>query len=104
MNMSDPIADMLTRMRNGLMARHQSWIFRTPHMKERIASILQDEGFIRAIEVVRDGAKIHAMRVDLKYTPERRPVMTHLQRCQQAWPAPLSGRPRSRACSAAWAS
>lgn len=79
MQLSDPIADMLTRIRNALMARHQSVDIPHSNMKERIAQILVDEGLVRSFEVVRDGAKA-TVRVDLKYTTARRPVITHLKR------------------------
>ena len=79
MQLSDPIADMLTRLRNGLMARHQTVDIPHSNLKENIARILKDEGFVRDFEVLREGAKV-TLRVALKYTPTRRPVMTHLRR------------------------
>jgi small subunit ribosomal protein S8 len=79
MQLSDPIADMLTRLRNGLLARHPSVDIPHSNMKEQIAQILKDEGFIRNVQVLREGAKA-TLRVDLKYTPARRPAMTHLRR------------------------
>ena len=79
MQLSDPIGDMLTRLRNGLMARHLTVDMPHSNLKERIAAILKDEGFIREYEVLRDGAKA-TLRITLKYTPTRRPVMTHLRR------------------------
>ncbi|HVC79910.1 MAG TPA: 30S ribosomal protein S8 [Chloroflexota bacterium] len=79
MQLSDPIGDMLTRLRNGLLARHVTVDMPHSNMKERIAGILKDEGFVRDYEVVRDGPKA-TLRVALKYTPARRPVMTHLRR------------------------
>lgn len=79
MQLSDPIADMLTRLRNGLMARHQHVDIPHSNMKEHIALILKAEGFVRDFDVVREGAK-STLRVELKYTPTRRPVMTHLKR------------------------
>ncbi len=79
MQLSDPIGDMLTRLRNGLLARHLTVDMPHSNLKERIAAILKDEGFIREYEVLRDGAKA-TLRVTLKYTPTRRPVMTHLRR------------------------
>lgn len=79
MQLSDPIADMLTRLRNGLMARHPSVDMPHSNIKEAIAHILKDEGFVREYEVLREGAK-SSLRVVLKYTPTRRPVMTHLKR------------------------
>jgi small subunit ribosomal protein S8 len=79
MQLSDPISDMLTRLRNGLMARHESVAIPHSNLKEHIARILTDEGFVRDYDVVRDGAKA-TINVVLKYTPQRRPVMTHLKR------------------------
>jgi small subunit ribosomal protein S8 len=70
---------MLTRLRNGLMARHESVNIPHSNLKEHIARILKDEGFVRDYEVVREGAKA-TLNVVLKYTPQRRPVMTHLRR------------------------
>jgi len=79
MQLSDPIGDMLTRLRNGLLARHTTVDIPHSNMKERIAGILREEGFVRDFEVERDGPKA-TLRVTLKYTPARRPVMTHLRR------------------------
>jgi small subunit ribosomal protein S8 len=79
MQLSDPIADMLTRLRNGQMARHLTVDIPHSKIKERIAQILQDEGFLKDVSVLHDGPK-GTIRVTLKYTPERRPVMTHLKR------------------------
>ena len=79
MQLSDPIGDMLTRLRNGLLARHVTVDIPHSNMKERIAGILRDEGFVRDYDVERDGAKA-TLRVTLKYTPTRRPVMTHMRR------------------------
>ncbi len=79
MSMTDPIADMLTRMRNAINRHHPSVDMPHSRMKESIAHILQDEGFIHRYEVVPDG-NFQALRVHLKYTEERRPVMTHLRR------------------------
>ncbi len=79
MSMTDPIADMLTRMRNAIERRHP--IVEIPHskIKESIAYILRDEGFVQTVEVVPDG-DFRKIRVTLKYTEERRPVLTHLKR------------------------
>jgi small subunit ribosomal protein S8 len=79
MQLSDPIADMLTRLRNGLMARHATVDVPHSNLKERIAAILKDEGFVRDYEVLREGAKT-TLRVTLKYTTARRPVISHLRR------------------------
>ena len=79
MQISDPIADMLTRLRNGALARHAFVVMPSSKMKEAIAAILKSEGFIQDYEVYVDGVK-KTLRVQLKYTQERQPVMTGLKR------------------------
>jgi small subunit ribosomal protein S8 len=77
--MTDPIADMLTRIRNAINRRHASVDIPHSKMKESIAQILQDEGFIQRYELVPDG-RFQVIRVHLKYAEGRRPVLTHLRR------------------------
>ena len=79
MSMTDPIADMLTRIRNAINRRHASVDIPHSKMKESIAQILQDEDFIQRYEIVPDG-RFQAIRVHLKYAEGRRPVLTHLKR------------------------
>lgn len=76
---TDPIADMLTRIRNGLQARHSE--VRIPHskLKVRLAEILVAEGYLDDVEVVPAGVQSEIV-VKLKYTPDRRPVITGLRR------------------------
>ncbi len=79
MNMTDPIADMLTRIRNGSMARHQSVLIPASGIKMNIARILKDEGFIRDYDIPAEmGGRM--FRVWLKYGPDKRPVVTGLKR------------------------
>ena len=66
MSMSDPIADMLTRIRNGLQARKMSVAMPASNIKAAIAKVLHEEGYIKGFEVSGDGAK-KTMTVDLKY-------------------------------------
>jgi small subunit ribosomal protein S8 len=82
MSMTDPIADMLTRMRNAIERRHPSVDIPHSKIKESIAHILRDEGFVQGVEIVPDSKnkQFRAIRVTLKYTEERRPVLTHLRR------------------------
>jgi small subunit ribosomal protein S8 len=77
--MTDPIADMLTRIRNAINRRHANVDIPHSKMKESIARILQDEGFIQRYELVPDG-RFQVIRVHLKYAEGRRPVLTHLRR------------------------
>ena len=76
---SDPIADLLTRIRNGLIARHPE--VRIPHsrLKVRIAEILAQEGYVADVEVVPAGVQSE-IRVRLKYTASRDPVIKGLRR------------------------
>ena len=70
MSMTDPIADMLTRIRNANTAGHASVDIPASKMKKSIAQILLDEGFISGYEVVSDNAQ-GTIKVDLKYGPAK---------------------------------
>ena len=79
MTITDPIADMLTRIRNAVMVRHDSVLIPSSKMKLAISKILKDEGFISDYEVVR--GKPHRMiRVRLKYWDRNEPVVSGLER------------------------
>ncbi len=78
MNISDPIADMLTRIRNGSRARHTEIIVPASRTKRAIAEILRDEGFIEAYEEDREG--VHTvLHLRLKYVGKV-PVISGLKR------------------------
>lgn len=79
MTLSDPIADMLTRIRNALMAHHEQVVIPASGVKLEIARILRDEGYIHSYEVVQDSAR-DMVRIALKYTEQRKPVLTGLRR------------------------
>ena len=76
---SDPIADMLTRVRNALSARHQKVDVPASKLKTEIARILKDEGYILNYKIV-DDDNHKAIRVYLKYTPANQPVISHMTR------------------------
>jgi small subunit ribosomal protein S8 len=76
---SDPIADLLTRIRNGLVARHSEVHIPHSRMKSRIAEILVDQGYLSDVEIVPAGVRSE-IRVRLKYTPTRMPVINGLRR------------------------
>ena len=78
MNMTDPIADMLTRIRNALMARHTRVVIPASNMKIAIAQILKEEGYIKDFDIVRDNPQ-GSIRISLRYV-EKRPVLTQLKR------------------------
>lgn len=77
--MTDPIADMLTRIRNGIMVRHDSVQVPASKIKMGIAKILKDEGFISDFEVVK--GKTHKMiKVQLRYLDNNKPAISGLKR------------------------
>ena len=75
----DPIADMLTRIRNGLMLRKTFVLVPSSRIKKAIAQILLDEGFIQGYEVTDERPQPN-IRVWLKYDEKRKPILTHLKR------------------------
>ena len=77
--MTDPIADMLTRIRNGLQARHETVAIPASKEKKEIAKILKEEGFITDYSVESDGVK-KVMTVVLKYGPNNEKVISGLKR------------------------
>jgi small subunit ribosomal protein S8 len=76
---SDPIADMLTRIRNATLARHDSVVISSSKMKMAIAKILKEEGFIEDFEVVR-GKPQKTIKVHLRYSGRNQSVLTGLER------------------------
>ena len=82
MSMNDPVADMLTRIRNGVQAKHDDVAIPFSKFKEAIANLLNKEGFVSGVEVKGDGAK-KAIIITLKYTAEREPVFVDLQRASK---------------------
>lgn len=84
MSVSDPIADMLTQIRNGAMAKKSVVAMPSSKIKTEIARILKEEGFIQKYEVVNGSSPSHlVLRIRIKYVGERRkrrPVITDLKR------------------------
>ena len=78
MNVSDPIADMLTRIRNGSRARHDEILMPASRTKLAIARILKEEGFIDDVEETRDGNQ-GTLKIRLKYVGKV-PVVSGLKR------------------------
>ncbi len=79
MVMTDPIADMLTRLRNANMVRHEQVEVPASNMKKAVLDILKHEGFIHTYEYIEDG-KQGILKVRLKYGPDREKVITGLKR------------------------
>ena len=82
MSMTDPIADLLTRMRNGAKAQHHDVTLPASKLKAEVARILKEQGYIEDYEVhaAAEGRPGMELTVTLKYTADRRPVITGLQR------------------------
>jgi small subunit ribosomal protein S8 len=79
MNTSDPIADMLTRIRNASQARHRELTLPSSKMKREIARILVDEGFIESF-ATQPGDVQESLTIELKYVEGRTPVVSGLKR------------------------
>ena len=80
MSMTDPIADMLTRIRNGIMSRKAHVDVPASKLKQHIARILEDEGFISGHQRI-EGVRMHPqLRISLKWTPEQRSAIAGLKR------------------------
>ncbi len=81
MSMTDPVADMLTRIRNASSSRHDAVLIPASKMKVAIARVLKDEGFIRDFTVVEEEGKPQPnLKVELSYGGRKQPVLTGLQR------------------------
>ena len=78
MNMTDPIADMLTRIRNAATARHTRVLVPASKMKLSLARVLKEEGYIKDIEILKDNPQ-GTLRLTLRYV-DKKPVLTHLKR------------------------
>ena len=76
---NDPIADMLTRIRNGLIARHDAVTIPSSNMKKSIAKILLDEGYIKAVDYIDDGLQ-GQIKITLKYVAGKESVIKGLKR------------------------
>ena len=79
MVVNDPIADMLTRIRNASTAKHEIVDVPASNLKKSIAQILLDEGYIKSFQIVDDGAQ-GTIRIALKYGPAKEQVITGLRR------------------------
>ena len=79
MHITDPIADMLTRIRNANNARHTTVDIPASNMKKAIAKILLDEGYVKNVEVIDDNNQ-GVIRITLKYGENKQKVLTGLKR------------------------
>ena len=79
MQITDPIADMLTRIRNANSAKHDTVSVPASNMKKAIAQILVDEGYIKSFKVIEDG-KQGVIEIALKYGPNKSQVLMGIRR------------------------
>ena len=79
MQITDPVADMLTRIRNANTAKHESVDVPASNLKKAIAKILLDEGYIKSYEFVEDGTQ-GVIRIQLKYLAGKEKVISGLRR------------------------
>jgi small subunit ribosomal protein S8 len=79
MSFTDPIADMLTRIRNASSARHEKCLVPRSRLKIRIAEVLKQEGFIKDFVVHEDGPQ-GAITILLKYSADREPAISDIKR------------------------
>ena len=100
MVINDPIADMLTRIRNAQVARHDTVTMPASNMKKSIAKLMQNEGFIKSYEVIDDGLQ-GEIKITLKYLDKKQPVIVGLKRISKPGLRVYASCPR---CWAAWAS
>jgi small subunit ribosomal protein S8 len=77
--MTDPIADMLNRISNGLLARHKQVTVPSSKVKVAVARILKEEGYIKNYQVTRDEPQ-PTLRIVLKYDDDRQPIISKLRR------------------------
>jgi small subunit ribosomal protein S8 len=81
MTMTDPIADMLTRIRNANTAMHDDVTMPSSKLKEALAGVLQSEGYIRSFHVDQEeGKPSKTLTIDMKYSEERERVITGIRR------------------------
>ena len=87
---SDPIADMLTRVRNAMCARHPKVDVPASKLKVEVARVLKEEGYIANFKVAEEGPK-KVIKIYLKYAPDSSPVITQIQRVSRPGSRTYSG-------------
>ncbi len=84
MTMTDPIADMLTRIRNANVAMHEEVLMPSSKLKEALAEVLRREGYIHGYEVAEADGPGRVLTIDMKYSPDRERVIRGLRRVSKA--------------------
>src|SRR5580658_5696600 len=101
---TDPISDMLARIRNAMRARHARVELPASKLKIEIARVLKEEGYISTYKIVDESKTRRALRVFLKYTPDKRSVITDLKRLSRPGSRRYVGADEIRGVVAVWAS
>ncbi|MSP78342.1 MAG: 30S ribosomal protein S8 [Dehalococcoidia bacterium] len=89
--LTDPMADMLTRIRNAAAARHDSVTLPASNLRVAVARILKDEGFVRDVEVA-DGKSFKTMKISLRYDERKTPMFRGIQRVSKPGRRVYSGK------------
>lgn len=79
MSMTDPIADMLTRIRNAIRARQNELVMGSSNAKLEIAKILKEEGFIKDFSTIKEESRAN-LKIQLKYAPSKKNAITSIKR------------------------
>lgn len=79
MSMTDPIADLLSRIRNAHLAKHDRLDVPVSKLKVEICKILKEEGFIKNFRMI-EGTPVGSLRIFLRYSPEGEPAINHVER------------------------
>ena len=79
MSMTDPIADLLTQIRNALLAKHDRLDVPVSKLKLEICKILKEEGYIKNFRVI-EGSPVGSLRIFLRYSAEGEPAISHVER------------------------
>jgi small subunit ribosomal protein S8 len=79
MSMTDPIADLLTQIRNALLAKHDRLDVPVSKLKLEICKILKEEGYIKNFRVI-EGSPVGSLRIFLRYSAEGEPAINHVER------------------------
>ena len=80
MSMTDPIADLLTRIRNAYTVRHDRLDVPASGLKQEVCKILRDEGFIEEFQMLDEGPTAKRIRIQLRYTDDGEPLVRRLQK------------------------
>ena len=97
MSMTDPVADLLTRIRNAQRAGLEELVLPASKLKQKVAEVLRDEGFVREVTYAKGDGPQGTLKVVLKYDEEKRPAISEIRR--QSKPGLVSGSGSGTTCT-----